>query len=66
MIHGNRFAGEACNLLITGKSCNPEPQYKGGRGSDRMNRIIDVAQYVFEEYKKVTGEVIDEMKLQFL
>ena len=35
-------------------------------GSDRMNRIIDVAQYVFEEYKKVTGEVIDEMKLQFL
>ncbi len=31
-----------------------------------MNRIIDVAQYVFEEYKKVTGEVIDEMKLQFL
>ena len=28
-----------------------------------MDKIINVAQYVFEEYKRVTGEVIDEMKL---
>lgn len=28
-----------------------------------MDKIIDVAQYVFEEYKHITGETIDEMKL---
>jgi len=31
-----------------------------------MEKIINVAQYVFSEYKKVTGEVIDEMKLHKL
>ena len=31
-----------------------------------MDKIINVAQYVFEEYKRVTGEVIDEMKLHKL
>lgn len=31
-----------------------------------MERIIDVAQYIFEEYKKQSGEVIDEMKLHKL
>ena len=31
-----------------------------------MERIIDVAQYIFNEYKKITGEIVDEMKLQKL
>lgn len=31
-----------------------------------MDKIIDVAQYVFKEYKRVTGELIDEMKLHKL
>ena len=31
-----------------------------------MDKIINVAQYIYEEYKKVTGEVIDEMKLHKL
>lgn len=31
-----------------------------------MEKIINVAQYVFKEYKRVTGEVIDEMKLHKL
>ncbi|MCD8110000.1 MAG: DUF4065 domain-containing protein [Clostridiales bacterium] len=31
-----------------------------------MEKILDVAQYVFEEYKRRTGEVIDEMKLHKL
>ena len=31
-----------------------------------MERIIDVAQYIFSEYKRVAGEIIDEMKLQKL
>lgn len=31
-----------------------------------MERIIDVAQYIFEEYKRQSGEVIDEMKLHKL
>ena len=31
-----------------------------------MDKIINVAQYVFQEYKRVTGEVIDEMKLHKL
>lgn len=31
-----------------------------------MERVIDVAQYIYEEYKKVTGEIIDEMKLHKL
>lgn len=31
-----------------------------------MEKIINVAQYVFKEYKRVTGEVIDEMKLNKL
>lgn len=28
-----------------------------------MEKIIDVAQYVFDRYKEVTNEIIDEMKL---
>lgn len=31
-----------------------------------MEKIINVAQYIFTEYKRVTGEVIDEMKLHKL
>lgn len=31
-----------------------------------MERIIDVANYIFEEYKNMSGEVIDEMKLHKL
>jgi uncharacterized phage-associated protein len=31
-----------------------------------MEKIINVAQYIFTEYKKITGEVIDEMKLHKL
>lgn len=31
-----------------------------------MEKIIDVAQYIFEEYKRQTSEVIDEMKLHKL
>ena len=31
-----------------------------------MDKIIDVAQYVFEEYKHIIGEAIDEMKLHKL
>lgn len=32
----------------------------------RMERILDVAQYIFTEYKKISGSVIDEMKLHKL
>lgn len=31
-----------------------------------MERIIDVAQYIFDEYKCLSGKVIDEMKLHKL
>ena len=31
-----------------------------------MEKIINVAQYVFTAYKKISGETIDEMKLQKL
>ena len=31
-----------------------------------MERIYDVAQYIFDEYKKVSGKIIDAMKLQKL
>lgn len=31
-----------------------------------MERIIDIAQYIFDEYKRQSGEVIDEMKLHKL
>ena len=31
-----------------------------------MEKIINVAQYVFTAYKKLSGEVIDEMKLHKL
>ena len=31
-----------------------------------MERIVDVAQYIFTEYKKISGEIIDEMKLHKL
>ena len=31
-----------------------------------MEKIVDVAQYIFVEYKKISGKVIDEMKLQKL
>ncbi len=31
-----------------------------------MDRIVDVAQYIFDEYKKISGEVVDEMKLHKL
>lgn len=31
-----------------------------------MERIIDVAQYIYEEYKRQSGEIIDEMKLHKL
>jgi Uncharacterized phage-associated protein len=31
-----------------------------------MENIIDVAQYIYEEYKRQSGEIIDEMKLHKL
>lgn len=31
-----------------------------------MERIVDVAQYIYEEYKRQSGESIDEMKLHKL
>lgn len=31
-----------------------------------MERVVDVAQYIFTEYKKISGHTIDEMKLQQL
>ena len=31
-----------------------------------MERIIDVAQYIYDEYKRQSGEVINEMKLHKL
>lgn len=31
-----------------------------------MERIVDVAQYIYEEYKRQSGEAIDEMKLHKL
>lgn len=31
-----------------------------------MERIIDVAQYIYDEYKRQSGEIIDEMKLHKL
>lgn len=31
-----------------------------------MEKIIDVAQYIFSEYKNISGDIIDEMKLHKL
>lgn len=31
-----------------------------------MERIVDVAQYIFNEYKKISGTILDEMKLHKL
>jgi len=31
-----------------------------------MERVYDVAQYIFDEYKRISGHSIDEMKLQKL
>ena len=31
-----------------------------------MEKILNVAEYIFKEYQRVTGEYIDEMKLQKL
>lgn len=31
-----------------------------------MEKALDVAQYIFLEYKKISGKVIDEMKLHKL
>lgn len=31
-----------------------------------MERVLDVAQYIFSEYKKISGKIIDEMKLHKL
>lgn len=31
-----------------------------------MERVIDVAQYIFDEYRRQSGEIIDEMKLHKL
>lgn len=31
-----------------------------------MEKVLNVAQYIYEEYKRITGEVIDEMKLHKL
>jgi gp27 len=37
------------------------------KGSVRnMEKILNVAEYIFKEYQRVTGEYIDEMKLQKL
>lgn len=31
-----------------------------------MDRVIDIAEYIFQEYKKTSGKIIDEMKLHKL
>lgn len=31
-----------------------------------MDRVVDVAQFIFDEYRKLSGEIIDEMKLHKL
>ena len=31
-----------------------------------MDRAVDIAQYIYLEYKKISGKVIDEMKLHKL
>ena len=31
-----------------------------------MEKILNVAEYIFREYYRVTGKLIDEMKLQKL
>lgn len=31
-----------------------------------MEKIVDIAQYIYEEYKKISGTTIDEMKLHKL
>jgi len=31
-----------------------------------MEKIVDVAQYIFNEYKNISGDIIDEMKLHKL
>ena len=31
-----------------------------------MERVYDVAQYIFDEYNRISGQLIDEMKLQKL
>ncbi len=31
-----------------------------------MEKVLDVAQYIFSEYKKISGKIIDEMKLHKL
>lgn len=41
-------------------------RYKFMRGGVDMERIVDVAQYVFDYYKQVTNDTIDEMKLHKL
>ena len=33
---------------------------------NNMEKILNVAEYIFKEYNRVTGELIDEMKLQKL
>jgi len=33
---------------------------------ENMEKILNVAEYIFREYYRVTGELIDEMKLQKL
>ena len=35
-------------------------------GGAVVERVIDVAQYIYDEYKRQSGEVIDEMKLHKL
>lgn len=39
---------------------------KSSRMEEIMERAIDVAQYIYEEYKKISGKSIDEMKLHKL
>ena len=36
------------------------------KGAGKMARAIDVAQYIFTEYKSLSGKAIDEMKLHKL
>lgn len=54
-----------CHELATGKE-PPWAVFYICREEVFMERIIDVAQYIYDEYKCQSGEAIDEMKLHKL
>lgn len=57
------------NFCVIMKGCDKmrEMDVFGKDGGNKMKeKIVNVAQFIFEEYKKVSGQVIDEMKLHKL